>query len=214
MKRERSRWFLPAILVSAMALVLAACPEDEPIVEDDPDPTPPEEEVALDASCTNEEVGYEVDYPAEWNVNEDNIIPACSVFDPGRAELPEVGEIPADLAVVIREQRVEFDRVTDFEGDPTIEVLSQEETTVDGRSAYVVEYEHTGEGMYPEGMVTYGYFVNIEPFTLTAITHDLEEAEPPSYDERKEILDAMMASLTFIEAEPEEDDDEEPADDA
>jgi hypothetical protein len=54
--------------------------------------------------------------------------------------------------------------------------------------------------------VTYTYYVDLEPFALVATTHGIEAADPPSFDERREILDAMMESLAFIEVPDDETD--------
>lgn len=213
-------------LVGVLALVLAGCPEDvtetpddEPAVDDEtpvevPEDTPadePTDDVALTASCTNEEVGYEVSYPDDWVVNEEGL-PPCSAFDPEDVAIPEVGEIPADIAVVIHENRVEFERATDFESDPGVEVISAEETTVDGRTAILAELEHTGEGLYPEGWTSYAYHIDLDPFTLQAVTHDIEEAGPPTYEERRDILDAMVDSLSFVDVAPDETDEADDGD--
>lgn len=215
MAARRPRWFVLTSLAAVMGLVLAACPEDEAIVDDEtPDPTPvegetpepPDDELALTNACTNEEVGFTVDHPEGWVVNEENGLAPCSAFDPEDASLPEVGEIPTDIAIVIREERVEYDLVTDFAGDPGIEVIAEEETTVGGRTAVVAELEHTGDGLYPEGHVTYTYYVELEPFALVATTHGTEAADPPSFEERREILDAMMESLEFVEVTDADDD--------
>lgn len=158
------------------------------------------DERALDAECTNDDVGATVAYPAGWEVNDGTVLPACSLFDPESVEVREGTEIPRDIAITLRVEAVSSDRVADVEADPTVEVRSREETTVGGREAVAAEVEHTGEGLYDAGDVTYAYYVDLDERTLIAQTHQLEAADPPGYDERREILDAMMAAITFGDA--------------
>lgn len=224
MDRRPTRPTLLTALIGLLALILTACPEDveEPAVDDPDGETPVEEPTeepaedgtpdddvtedghALAQSCTNDEVGYEVSYPDGWVVNEEGL-PGCSAFDPEDVDIPEVGEIPADIAVVIHENRVEFERATDFEADPGVEVIAEDEATVDGRTAIVVELEHTGEALYPEGWISYAYYIDLDPFTLQAVTFDHDGAGPPAYEERRDILDAMVDSLTFVDVDVDDD---------
>lgn len=200
----------PAGVVGAslllLLLLLVACPplNEEPVGDDPVDPIPTEEPapapnaVALCAECVNEEIGFRVAYPEEWVVNEGDGLPACSAFDLEDASVPEVGEIPSNIAVVIHDPGVEFERATDFDEDFTVEVITRGETTVDGRPAITAELRSTGEGMYPEGHLSYSYYVDLGPNTLQAITHDVPGAEP-GFEERRRILDAMMSSLEFVQ---------------
>jgi hypothetical protein len=160
-----------------------------------------QEQVAFEQTCTNEAYGFRVDYPAGWETNPPNGLPPCSAFDPEDASMPAATEIPTDIAIVIHGEDVAFARVTDFHADPTVEPVSQRETTVDRRSAVAVELAHTGGGMYPEGHHRYGYFVDLGSATLIGMTHDVEAAPGPAYDDRRRILDDMMTSLRFL-AEP------------
>jgi hypothetical protein len=202
-----------AVLATALAvtMTLTGCPaaDQEPTPSPAPaepgpdagpglDPAPPDG-VALGATCTNTEHGFQVEYPAGWVVNKANGLPPCSAFDPYDPSMPTAGELPAGIAIVIRREEAPFDRVTDFEADFTVETIERAETTVDGRRAIVAELEHTGAGMYPEGQRQYGYYVNVPPHTVHAVTHALDAADPPPYDERKRILDAMMSSLRVLE---------------
>jgi hypothetical protein len=130
-------------------------------------------------------------------VNEANGLPPCSAFDPEDTSMPAAGEIPAGIAIVLHRDDVAFERSTDFAGDFTVDVLSREETTVAGRRAVVAELEHTGEGLYDRGHRLYTYVLDTGGQTITGVTHDVPDAEPPGYEERKRILHAMMASLRF-----------------
>jgi hypothetical protein len=210
----------PAALVAASlvaALLLAGCPgpdnadveldspPEEPAPPIDPAPPPdPDDDVDVDAGrlaqqCTNPEFGFQVQYPEGWMVNEGNGLPPCSAFDPEATAMPAVGDIPRDIAVTFHRDRVAFQRATDFQGDIGVDPLSREATTVDGRRAVVAELESTGGGMYPAGQTQYVYYVDADPYTLMARTHDIPAAAPPSYQARQRILDRMMESLRFTE---------------
>ncbi len=182
---------------------------------EDPDETAAEDEadapdVALDASCTNDAVGYTVDHPADWVVNEGDGLPACSAFDPETVDIPDATEIPFEIAVVIREARIDIDTAADVDG---AEELSREETTVDGRDAVIVEAEGTGDFFFPEGLTFTRYHVDLGHTTLIGVTFDVDDAEL-TYEERRDVLAAMMASLEFSDAEqPTGDETGDPTDD-
>jgi hypothetical protein len=201
-RRQPPRGGLPLVL----ALLLAGCPpqQEPPAVDDDGDP-PADTTANADASpddagwraCSNREYGFQVRYPARWAVNQANGLPPCSAFDPDDASMPVATDIPRDLAVVIRRDQVAFQRATDFDADPTVQAVSREAAIVDGRRAVVAELQHTGQGMYAAGERQYAYFVDLDPFTLIAVTHGIDAADPPPYQERQRILDDMMASIRF-----------------
>jgi hypothetical protein len=189
-------------LVLAATLVLAGCPgaQDEPPPDpsaETPSPEPGPGDVALEQSCTNDVFGFQVDYPAGWTVNEANGLPPCSAFDPDDTSMPAAGEIPTSIAIVLHRDEVAFEQSTDFAGDFTVDVIFREETAVAGRRAVVAELEHTGDGLYDRGHRLYTWVLDADGQTITGVTHDVPDAEPPGYEERKRILHAMMASLRF-----------------
>jgi hypothetical protein len=203
--RGARRAVAAAGLPIALALALVACPPQEdlppppdaPAAEPANDSPDDEESLTLAAGCTNREFGFQVRYPEGWVVNQANGLPPCSAFDPADAAMPAAGEIPRDIAIVIHRDQVPFERTTDFDADPTVQAVSRETATIDGRRAVVAELQHTGAGMYPEGGRQYGYYVDLDGFTLMATTHGIDDADPPPYQERQRILDDMMASLRF-----------------
>jgi hypothetical protein len=149
--------------------------------------------IALDGSCTNPAHAFTVDYPGDWVVNEENGLPPCSAFDPADVAMPEAGEVPSAIAVVVDREPVAFHRVTEFGADPTVRVLSRRDTTVAGREAVAAELEHTGEGFYDRGHRLYSWYVRAGAGTITGTTHDVPHTLP--YDVRRQVLDRMMASL-------------------
>lgn len=203
------------VTLLALPIVAAALVTGCPSPHDDPAREPPREEVpsppesaepappgpaspngvALDGTCTNPEYGFTVDHPADWEVNEANGLPPCSAFDPDDVSMPEAGEVPVDIAVVIKREPVPYERVTDFEGDFSVSPVSVQETTVAGRRAVAAELEHTGQGLYPDGHRHFAYYIDLGSSTVIAATHRVEGASVPPYRERKRILDAMVGTL-------------------
>lgn len=206
----RNRLLLPALL-GVLALLIAACPEDGPAIVEDPDDAAVEDEtgVGLDTSCTNDAVGYTVEHPGDWVVNEGDGLPACSAFDPESVDIPDATEIPFEIAVVIREARIGIGTAADIDG---AEELSREETTVDGRDAVIVEAEGTGDFFFPEGLTFTRYHVDLGHTTLIGVTFDVDDADL-TYEERRDVLAAMMASLEFSDGDQQTGDEaDEPAD--
>jgi hypothetical protein len=146
--------------------------------------------------CENEELGYEVDYPGDWWANERiepegdlTPIPACQYFAPTGVELQPNAGLPSGIAI-----RFE---IPDQEIDPAEgEVLSQDDTTVDGRDALIVETEPAPQpGFVPEGSHVYRYIVELsDGRQLVATTDDILQ-DGARYEDAKAILDAMMETL-------------------
>lgn len=175
-------------LLSLVSLLLAACSHSLPA----PEPQRQESAVSLTHRCKNMHAGFSVSYPAGWKVNDGSVLPACSVFDPDRIELPRESEIPFDLSVVISAQEQPFDPAPQsslFE-----RVLSVQSLKVAGRDATRVEVEATGEGLADRGMRSLRYVVDFgRGRTLVATTNDAGD----TYEQDKEALARMMQSLTF-----------------
>lgn len=148
-------------------------------------------------SCDNEAIGFSVDYPEGWWANEDvepdfaggTPIPACTYFGPEPVELRPNAGLPQGIAIW-------FDVETQFEF--TGDTLSEEETTVDGRSAVAMETEATGAGGFtPEGTRTYAYVVALADGRQLLAQTTTVYIDEETYADAKPILDAMMESLEF-----------------
>jgi hypothetical protein len=185
----------------AMALVfmlpaLAACAvnggEEEPAPA--PSPTAPETPIEASERCSNPS-GFEVSYPEGWVTNEEqeNGLPPCSLFDPESVDTGDALEVPLDIAVFIRIERVPFEQVERAE---FADEVSREELTVADRPAVRVEYQATGGGLAPAGTMTTSYRVDLGEETLIAVAHDIGE---PAYTSKQEALDEMMRTLEFFE---------------
>lgn len=150
-------------------------------------------------SCTNDEIGFSVDYPEDWWAN-DRIepaaqgltpIPACMYFAPEQVELMPNSGLPPGIAVW-------FDHETQFE--ITTEELSREELEIDGRRALLVETEATGDsGFEPEGTRTYRYIVDMGDGSEVLVAASTLYVSDSEYEEAKPVLDAMIETLDFDE---------------
>lgn len=184
-----------AVLLGGVAL-LTSCGADGST----PDPAVPGENVSVSptpessaggvAECTNEEARYTVAYPDDWETNSGEIMPACSLFDPGRIEIGAGSEIPPDIAVMILREAAPYSAVT--AEDPSRDDSSREPTTVDGKPALRVEGVTTGVGLYDRGMPAYHYFVDLAGETLVASTFGAGSLD---FESKKDVLDRMMASI-------------------
>lgn len=198
-------------LVAVLLTVAVACDQgaqEEPTADedasgdaDDDISADPEDEdgslLALDAECRSQEQGYVVSYPEPWHVNDGEHLPSCTVFDPDPVEIEGGRDLPTDLAVTIRREDVPFGEVTELDSDAEREI-SAEDVKVAERDARMLEVEATGAGLYPEGLRTHRYYVDWGSDTLVAETHDAEGMEF-AYEERRDLLDAMMDSLEPVD---------------
>lgn len=207
--RLRLRWRVLVGLV--MVVVAPSCDggdRDTP-PKASPSPSPgvrasPTAGATLGATCTNAELGYVVDYPAGWVVNDGGVLPSCSLFDPMSVEVAPGTEIPPSIAIAIRGSDVPFDRMATPTGDVQvgIEAVERTETTVDGHDAVTVLFAATQEAPLLElGTRGYRYLVGLgdpEPIaaasTLVAVVYDAGET---GFDHKRAVLDAMMDSLRF-----------------
>jgi hypothetical protein len=204
------RWVLLLCILGG-ALTLGGCPGRTP------DPSAPgvvpETPAPEMVSCTNEDWGYQVEYPAGWHTNSEGPLPACTLFHPTPIQVPEASEVPLDIAVMFGFQPESLDSLLDPArvGD---RVLRQEETTVGGRRAVIREIEGTGELVLGRGERAYHYFIDLgDDETLIAST---QEVGPIAYTEKQAVLDRMMQSLRLLDDpdETEDDPEDEPEEDA
>jgi hypothetical protein len=200
---ETMRRFRHLSLFAVCALLLAACPaEDTPPPDPEtpaetPADTPgpePAEPAELTQECTNPE-GFTTSYPEAWVTNEaaEDDLPPCSLFDPDAVDTGEATQVPADIAVFLRIEDAEIDAVDDPMG---AEELERDDVTVDGLDGVRVETEATGEAMFPEGMRSTRYLVDLGGRVFLATTHDDGE---PGYAEKQDVLAEMIDTITFTE---------------
>lgn len=156
--------------------------------------TPTEEDASSTAgwvACENDRDGYTVRHPRDWETNEGDVLPPCSLFDPDDVEVERGTEIPFAIAAVFRVEPVALERAA--AGGDAEEELDREETTVDGRDAVRREVESSGEALRPAGLRSTIWLVATgDEETLVATTHDAGALE---YAEKQDLLDRMVDSL-------------------
>lgn len=196
------------LAAALLTLTLVACsgPEDS-AVEDMPLTSPPTDaDTAGDdaggeasdgeaawTSCTNSEAGYRVEYPGNWYANDEGRLDACQVFDPEPLDLPEQPqELSLGYAVLIRMEPIAFEDAA--RADLGAEVVEREEIEVDGRRAVRQERLGTGDALIPEDVAVTQYAVDVDGQTLLATSYDVGD---PAYERKVEVLDEMMARMTF-----------------
>ena len=189
-------------LLAALTLVAAACSDDG----DDATPDGPTTTGSTTSSsttvdgepawstCENPEVAYRVAYPEGWVVNDGEVVPYCSLFDPEPFEVPEGTEVPTAIAVSIFAEEAPFDMVVT--GGPGFVESERREATVDGRPAVRQELVASGQGLHEEGLTVLRWTVDLGDGTLIAQTHDIPDTQP-GFAEAQRVLDRMMGSLTF-----------------
>jgi hypothetical protein len=184
------------VTLAFLVTVLAACggTGDDPLPPPSPDAGPTVGAEPGPAgewrTCRNEQAAATIAFPGDWFTNVEDALPACSIFDPEAIDLPETGEVPPALAIVVRREDVAQAELV--EEDMFEEQLSREEVEVDGRPAVRIESEATGAGLLDAGTRSYRYYVDLDGDTLIAETHDVEGTD---FERNRRILDDMMAQV-------------------
>jgi hypothetical protein len=219
---------LPLAGAVTLTLVLAACVSTatpEPSLAESEEPTPtetatatpepteigtpeptgtatpsPTSEAAFEdpQTCTNDSIGYTVDYPGDWWANElidpgeddpgFTPIIACTYFASEPVELQPNAGLPSGIAI----QFAEADDAFQTDG----ERLAEDAVTVDDRDGIRFEDRpRPSAGFVPEGSLVYGYAIEIgDGRYLVATTDNILQEDGP-YEESKGVLDAMMETL-------------------
>lgn len=156
-----------------------------------PSPTPTEDDQTREwASCEHPE-GLTVEYPADWHVNDGDVLRACSAFDTEPIKVPKNQEF-FDVGVLLTVEPVPFSQVAAPEAQ-TGEVLDRRAQMVDGHDGVRVEAKSTGEALPGEGIRSTRWFVVLgAEKTLIATTYDVEGQD---YDQNQQVLDAMVERL-------------------
>ncbi|MCZ2857188.1 AMIN-like domain-containing (lipo)protein [Blastococcus sp. VKM Ac-2987] len=181
---DRERPFAVGTLSSPQRLVVDILAEE------------PAAPLALSQRCQSP-AGFEVSYPGSWSVNSGLTVPACTRFAPEPFAVPpgtdaRVGSITASV------DSIPYDLVV---GPGGPEEVSRTETTVDGRRAVRIERVSSGQGLWPEGVRSTGYVVDLGegedgPRTLVVNTIDLRQFD---YRRNVGLLDRMVETLEFTE---------------
>lgn len=153
---------------------------------------------ALSQSCTNEKVGYTVQYPQKWFANSrekfsepEYVVAACRYFDKQPLDIEPGTDILA--AIKLQVENIPFSKIRRItkEDDMTSELLFKNTKTIGDRATIITERQATGKGMLPEGMKFYSYKIDMGDRTFVATTYD---SSSRNYQRNKKILDAMIDS--------------------
>ena len=147
--------------------------------------------------CDNPELGYSVEYPAEWYANEaveageppSDPIAACQYFSEVPVELTPNAGVPLSVAI-------QFDREPEAT-PPGGDVISSRDVTVAGRPAMVREVAAVGDGPFlAEGDRIYEYLVELEEGDVLFASTD--STRFGDYESHRDVLDAMMETLELL----------------
>ncbi|RZU31235.1 AMIN-like domain-containing (lipo)protein [Blastococcus saxobsidens] len=150
--------------------------------------------VALSQRCDSP-AGFSVSYPEGWSVNLGETVAACTRFAPEPFTVPpgtdaRVGAVTASV------QQAPFEQVA---GPGAGRELSRGTTTVGGRPAVRVERISVGEGLWPAGVPTTGYVVDLGSGAQGPRTLVIDTVGLPQFDYARNVpvLDRMVETLTF-----------------
>lgn len=189
------------IPVVGLVLLLPACTSGQVLEEPTPTsalPTTPQHGAASPtaeamqwASCEHPG-GITVEYPAGWLVNDGDVLPECSAFDPESMEIPEASEF-LDAAVLLSVEPVDFATISDPDSQSG-RALARSTATVDGHDAVRVETESDGEALLDAGTRSTTWIIELDEVrTLTASTYEIATAE--EYESNRAVLDQMVPRL-------------------
>ncbi|WP_243397374.1 hypothetical protein [Crocosphaera subtropica] len=148
--------------------------------------------INLNQTCTNKKVGYQVNYPQDWQTNSGNVMNDCQVFDPTYAKVPEQTESISKAIYLRVEENAPFDLIS--QENVGEQHLSKQTLTIDSYQAVAVESKSTGRAMLPKGQRNYSYIVDLGDRTLIATTYDVPDN---NYAKNKQILDSMLKTIEF-----------------
>lgn len=150
------------------------------------------------AECENTELGYEVEYPADWWANE-RIDPgeddpgftpilACTFFAAEPVELEPNTGLPSGIAIQLQ--------VTDAQPVVSGEILDEEAVEIDGRDAVRRTVQPApSPGFIPEGSLIYRYVIELEGGSYLLATTDNILQDDVAYEASRPILDTMMETI-------------------
>ena len=151
-----------------------------------------DDSIAFNQTCINNDIGYRVSYPQDWQTNSGKVIDRCRVFDPHSATVPKYTESAEKAIYIWVEKNVLFASIV--QEDVSEKHLSKQDTAIAGDRAVIVESESTGEALLAEGVRKYSYIVDLGNATLIATTYDITGND---YQKNKQILDRMMNTIEF-----------------
>lgn len=190
---------LVLLVAGVTAGVFVASQRPEP----QPSPTPTFVEVSpspadlgddRSAVCTNEAVGYSIEFPDDWFTQPVGG-QACRAFHPEPFEVPENSELTTAVLIVPDEATFEETVASAFD-EMFATTVVREETTIDGRPAIRFETESTGEGLYEAGTRFHGYLIDHDGFGF--LIQAVGSPGDPAFEEYRRVVDEAVTTLTFL----------------
>jgi hypothetical protein len=193
--------------LGCLALTVALCGSCTSITQDrvknpqnqeTTSPSPSTSTPTLSQSCTNEKVGYTVQYPQKWFANSrqefsepEYVVAACRYFDKQPLEIEPGTNISA--AIKLQVENIPFQKLRQMSREDNMgsKQLLSKTTSIGDRTTIITENQATGKGMLPEGLKFYSYKIDMGDRTFVATTYDSSSRD---YQRNKKILDAMMDS--------------------
>jgi hypothetical protein len=138
--------------------------------------------------CQNVDDGYQVEFPASWNVNaEFGDTPPCSWFAATEYEGGGPGEVPDEVAIIVF--------VQDGERDDPSDIIDRQEGIVGAtQPATRLRYVEDDEVEYYEYVVQLGPTPEEGPSLIARTSSHMGG----DYDLNQAILDRMMQTMEFI----------------
>lgn len=110
--------------------------------------------------CWNNRRGYAISYPSGWYTTHLNPAQACEYFDPRPFEIVPGTEFPPTALFAAQTDESVETYVNQITDPMFFDTVRQEDMTVAGRSAVLIETVATGEGESEVGERRYGYIVD------------------------------------------------------
>lgn len=159
--------------------------------------TPPEAATtpatpAVWATCTNSERAYSIGHPAGWHTAS-----GCRYFDPAPLDIPPQTD-GFFSAIVAVDSDTTFEEARRRSDNRVVVIVSRAEATVGDRRAVRYETEATGEGLFEKGTRLYSFVVDRAGQSFEVITAWFPGTSTAEYQGRKNMVDAMVATVRFL----------------
>lgn len=169
----------------------AATPKHTPA--DDRDAAP-----AGTSTCEGSDRGvtFRIHYPESWWASDGSPAEPCHWFHPEPYDMPSEARDVTGVAIHVSVSDRPFDKARRIDDADHRELLSESETTVDGRRAVVQEYVSHIDTLYPAGTRFYRFAVEVGDRTLSGSTSDATLAD---YGDSTAALDRIVTDLEVVE---------------
>jgi len=146
--------------------------------------------------CTNAPRGYWIGYPSGWYTTHLERAQACEYFDPRPFEIVPGTEFPPTALFATQSDESVEAYVTQLTDPMFFETVRQEDTTVEGRPAVLVQTVATGEGESEPGERTYGYVVDNDGRAFVVLATGLPGDR--RFSTFKKVADNAVKTVRFL----------------